>query len=184
MNHQDHVNLIREGVAPGGVSPAPGSLWADLGSGGGAFTLALADLAGPRVRILSLDRDRPALRAQEQAMRAHFPDRSVEYRLADFTRPQDLPSLDGIVMANALHFIPDRDKPRVLGLLRGYLKPGGRLVLVEYNSDHGNLWVPHPLSYPTWEKLAGQAGFLQTRRLASVPSRFLNEIYSALSLTA
>ncbi len=66
--------------------------------------------------------------------------------------------------------------------MRGYLKPGGRLVLVEYNADRGNPWVPFPLAYPTWEALAARAGFVQTRLLATQPSRFLREIYSALSM--
>ena len=41
MTHEDHVSLLRGGV------PGPGGVWADLGSGAGAFTLALADLIGP-----------------------------------------------------------------------------------------------------------------------------------------
>jgi SAM-dependent methyltransferase len=83
-------------------------------------------------------------------------------------------------MANSLHFV--RDKKPVLDLVRGHLKPGGRLVLVEYNADRGNPWVPHPLSYPTWERLAADSGFAETRLLERVPSRFLGEIFSALSL--
>ena len=47
--------------------------------------------------------------------------------------------------------------------MRGYLKPGGRFILVEYNVDSGNTWVPYPLSYPTWEKLAVEVGFRATR---------------------
>jgi len=42
--------------------------------------------------------------------------------------------------------------------------------------------VPCPLSYPARERLAGQAGLVQTRLLATRPSRFLDAIYSALSL--
>jgi hypothetical protein len=83
-------------------------------------------------------------------------------------------------MANSLHFV--RDKASVLTLVRSYLRPGGRLVLIEYNADHGNMWVPHPLSYPTWEKLSLSAGFASTRLLTTVPSRFLGEIFSALSV--
>jgi hypothetical protein len=69
----------------------------------------------------------------------------------------------------------------VLALLRGYLRPGGRLIVVEYNTDHGNMWVPHPFAYPTWVTRAREAGFVDTRLLATIPSRFLGEIYSALS---
>ena len=174
MDHRDHVGLIREGVEGGGTA------WADLGSGEGAFTLALADLLGPGGSIVSVDRDRRALLAQERALRASFPRVALAPIVADFGRPIELPPLDGVVMANSLHF--SRDRLAVLRLVRGYLRPAGRLVLVEYDADHGNPWVPYPLSYATWEGLAGDAGFRGTRRLASVPSRFLGSIYSALSL--
>ncbi len=113
-------------------------------------------------------------------MRARFPGTTVHYIAADFTRPVELPPLDGLVMANSLHY--QRNKGPVLQLVRGYLKPGGRLILVEYNTDHGNPWVPHPISYPTWEDLARRNGFDSTQLLATVPSRFLREIYSALSV--
>jgi hypothetical protein len=43
------------------------------------------------------------------------------------------------------------------------------------------MWVPYPLSYATWEELAQQSGFSSTRLLATVPSRFFREIYSAAS---
>jgi ubiquinone/menaquinone biosynthesis C-methylase UbiE len=174
MDHRDHVRLIREGVEGGGTA------WADLGSGTGAFTLALADLLGPGGSIVSVDRDRGALQAQERALREAFPKVALTPVVADFGRPLELPPLDGIVMANSLHF--SRDKLAVLRLVRGYLRPSGRLVLVEYDADRGNPWVPYPLSYGTWQRLAGEAGFGQTRRLATVPSRFLGSIYSALSL--
>jgi ubiquinone/menaquinone biosynthesis C-methylase UbiE len=157
-------------------------VWADFGAGQGAFTLALAELIGPQGQIWAIDKDSGALREGERQMRLRFPDRppgATHYQTADFTRPLDLPALDGGVMANALHFI--KHKPGVVQLVRGYLRPGGRLLLVEYNVDRGNLWVPYPLSFPTWEALARQAGFRQVRLLATRPSRFLGEIYSALA---
>ncbi|MEA2576145.1 MAG: hypothetical protein QOH93_3443 [Chloroflexia bacterium] len=174
MEHEDHVRLLQGGI------DGRGGVWADLGSGWGAFTLALADLLGPGATIYSVDKDRSGLREQEAAMRARFPDTTVHYIAADFTRPVDLPPLDGVVMANSLHY--QRHKEPVLQLVQGYLKPGGRFILVEYNTDHGNPWVPHPISYPTWERLAGRVGFDSTQLLATVPSRFLREIYSALSI--
>jgi SAM-dependent methyltransferase len=113
-------------------------------------------------------------------MRARFPAARVHYLAADFTGPLALPPLDGVVMANALHF--QRDQAAVVRALRGRLRPGGRLLLVEYNTDRGNHWVPYPLAYPTWAALARACGFADTRLLRTRPSRFLGEIYSALSV--
>ncbi|HSR25929.1 MAG TPA: class I SAM-dependent methyltransferase [Candidatus Eisenbacteria bacterium] len=171
MEHADLLDLIRDGVAPG--------VWAELGSGAGAFTLALADLLGAGGRIVSVDRDTGALRRQRQAMEARFPAAAVEYVRADFTRPLELPELDGLLMANSLHFVRRREP--LLAAIRGWLRPGGRLLLVEYDADRGNLWVPHPLSYGTWERVAAEHGFTDTRLLARRPSRHLGAIYSALS---
>lgn len=84
-------------------------------------------------------------------------------------------------MANSLHFV--NDKVPVLGLVRSYLRPGGAFVLVEYDADRGNLWVPYPLGYTTWLAAARSAGFNGTRLLGRVPSRFLNAIYASASVT-
>ena len=173
MNHADHVRLLRDGMH------APNGVWADLGSGHGAFTLALAELLNAPARIYSVDLSASALRAQQRAMQDRFPFITVEYRVADFTQALDLPALDGIVMANTLHFV--REKGTVLRLIRSYLKEHGRLILVEYDTDRGNHWVPYPLSYSTWEQVAEQSGFVRTRRLHTVPSSFLGQFYSACS---
>lgn len=174
MEHADHVNLLRDGIPAGGI-------WADFGSGGGAFTLALADLLGPGSTIYSIDRDGRALRRQADAMAGAFPDVAAHYIQADYTNRLELPPLDGVVMANALHFQRGRRKGDVLDLVHGYLAPGGRLLIVEYNTDRGNLWVPHAFSYSTWERLAAEHGFSGTRLLAIRPSRHLREIYSAIA---
>lgn len=173
MQHADHVSLLHGGI------PRPGGVWADLGSGTGAFTLALAELIGPEGHIHSVDTDRGALRVQEKRLQARFPMVHASLVVADFTQPLDLPALDGLVMANSLHF--HRDKEPILRLVQSYLKPGGRLILVEYGTDRGNHWVPYPLSYQTWQALARRSGFTGTQRLATRPSRFLGQIYSALS---
>jgi ubiquinone/menaquinone biosynthesis C-methylase UbiE len=173
MNHEDHVRLLRKGIAE------PGGVWADFGSGAGAFTLALADLLGTEGSIYSVDKDRGALKEQERAMRVRFPGIRVEYINADFMQRLALPQLDGVVMANSLHFV--RNKDAVLQLVRGYLKPGGRLLIVEYNADRGNMWVPYPFSFRSWELLARKNGFAHTQLLTTVPSRFFGEIYSAMS---
>jgi ubiquinone/menaquinone biosynthesis C-methylase UbiE len=173
MDHTDHINLLRGGI------DGSGGVWADLGAGAGAFTLALAELIGPTGEIHAVDRDANALRANGRAMRARFPQARVRYQAADFTLPLALPLLDGIVMANALHF--QRDQDAVVRSLRGHLRPGGRLLIVEYNIERTNFAVPYPVPYARWERLAGDAGFEHTELLARRPSRFLREIYSAVS---
>lgn len=173
MNHDDHVALLRSGV------DQPGGVWADFGSGTGAFTLALADLIGPAGMIYSIERDRAALVQQERSLRECFPNTIVHYRPADFTRPIDLPPLDGIVMANALHF--QRYPEPIVKLLKNYLRTEGRFIIVEYNIEQGNSAVPYPVSFRRWNELAAQCGFADTELLMTRPSRFLKEIYSAVS---
>ena len=177
MDHADHVRLLA-----GGVRQNEGGTWADLGAGSGAFTLALADLIGPHGVIHAVDRDRGALAELRSSFVSAVPQAEVRTHVADFTRPLELADLDGIVMANSLHFVDE--KIPVVALVRGYLRSGGRLLLVEYDSDHGNPYVPHPMTFETWRSLAAEAGFVDTQRLASVPSRFLRQIYSALSLAS
>ena len=170
MNHADLVGLLEDGVTE------RGGHWADLGSGEGAFTLALAELIGPGAHITAVDRDAGALRSLQSD---RFPGAVVDTRVANFTQPLDLTNLDGVVMANSLHFV--KDKAPVLESVRRMLRPGGRLIVVEYGTDRGNPWVPHPFSYETWEKMAAQAGFVRTRRLRTIPSRHLGSMYSAVS---
>ena len=178
MIHADHVNLLRGGTRDDATI---GGVWADFGSGSGAFTLALADLIGPTGVIHSIDRDADALKQQARSMRDRFPTTLVYYHTADFTcpLPDSLPALDGIVMANALHF--HRDQEPIVRLLKSYLSSQGKLILVEYNIEQGNSAVPYPISYGLWGDLAKRSGFTHTRLLATRPSRFLKEIYSAVS---
>jgi SAM-dependent methyltransferase len=166
LNRSDLVALIKDGV------DEPGGRWADLGAGDGAFTFALADLLGPGAQITAVEKDARAMQGLENRF---------DVRVADFTKPLDLHDLDGIVMANSLHFV--RDKDPVLESVRGMLQQGGRLVIVEYGADTGNPWVPYPFTYPRWEKMVARAGFTKTRLMKTVPSRWLGSMYSALSLS-
>jgi len=166
VNHADLVALIEDAITERGGN------WADLGAGEGAFTRALVDLLGPSAHIVAVDRDAGALRRGLDGT-------AVETKVADFTRPLDLSNLDGIVMANSLHFV--RDKGPVLESVRKMLRPGGKLIVVEYGSDRGNPWVPHPFTFERWRQMAARAGFAKTRLLRTIPSRHLGSMYSAVS---
>ena len=168
MNHADLLGLIEDAI-----TERRGN-WADLGAGEGAFTRALADLLGPSAHIIAVDRDAGALRRGLAGT-------AIDTKVADFTRPLDLSNLDGIVMANSLHFV--RDKGSVLESVRKMLRPGGKLIVVEYGTDRGNPWVPHPFTFERWRQMAAQAGFEKTRLLRTIPSRHLGSMYSAVSVS-
>jgi len=154
-------------------------VWADFGAGSGAFTLALRELVGADATIYAVDKDRSSLHELERAYRARFGTSSNLILLPkDFSANLDLPALDGIVMANSLHFFKDRGK--ALQHVRTFLKPNGRLLVVEYNVDAGNPWVPYPISFEAFRTLAARAGLGEPRLLAKHPSSFLREFYSAL----
>jgi SAM-dependent methyltransferase len=175
MDHRDHLALIRGGV------PAPGGTWADIGAGEGAFTLALADVLGPGARIVAVDRDAGALRTNAEAMARRFPATELATLVADLGGPLDLPALDGLVAANSLHFVPRAHQVAAVRALAAHLRPGGPFIVVEYDADRGNPWVPHPFSVRGWERLAAEAGLEGTTEIGRVPSRFLGAIYGAVS---
>jgi ubiquinone/menaquinone biosynthesis C-methylase UbiE len=173
VNHSDLVGLLEDAIT------GRGGRWAELGAGEGNFTLALADLLGPGAHITAVDRDSGALKTLAEQMGRRFPNIAVEIEVADFTRRLRLSGLDGIVMANSLHFV--RDKAPVLESVRKMLRPGGTLIVVEYGTNSGNPWVPHPFTFERWEKMAAQAGFVKTRLLRTIPSRYTGSMYSAVS---
>jgi SAM-dependent methyltransferase len=180
MDHRDHVALIRGGIDQSGV-PGAGGTWADIGAGEGAFTLALADVLGPGARIIAIDRDAGALRANADAMARRFPATQLTTLVADLDRPVDLPMLDGLVAANVLHFVPRARQVAAIRSLAAHLRPDAPFIVVEYDADRGNPWVPHPFSMRGWERLAAEAGLEGTTEIGRVPSRFLGAIYGAVS---
>jgi SAM-dependent methyltransferase len=184
MDHRDHVALLRPGVPrrDAGEAAGPAPVWADLGAGTGAFTLALAELLGPGATILAVDRDAGALRRAVDAVRAGFPAVTVEPVVADLealAADRSLPALDGMVAANSLHFLDHGRQAIVLRGLAMALLPGAPCLVVEYDADRGNPWVPNPFSARSWPDLATAAGLVRPRPLGRVPNRFLGAIYSA-----
>jgi len=163
-----------------GVEKA-GGIWADLGCGDGIFTSALYTLLQPDSEIYAVDKSRRALHALARNFAESYPEAVVHPILADFTLPLSLPPLDGLVMANSLHFV--RQKRPALTRLAGLLKPGGRLIIVEYNTTRGNYAVPHPLDEAGFLKLATEVGLREARIIARIPSTFLGEMYAGSAIS-
>jgi ubiquinone/menaquinone biosynthesis C-methylase UbiE len=174
VNHDDHVRLIRPGVEGGGRR------WLELGAGEGAFTLALADLLGSDGSITAVDRDGRALDRMRADLAARFPGIRVESVVGDFRATLPPGEFDGLLAANSLHFVTD--PAAVLRGAAARLVPGGRVVVVEYDADRGNPWVPHPFSAGRFREIARAAGLEESREIGREPSRFLGAIYAAIAV--
>ena len=161
------------------VKPAPG-IWVDLGSGTGTFTHALASILTPPSRIHAIDIDRKALTGIE---RETLPS-GVEVRttVADLADPATLSAigeqtLDGILAANALHFV--RDVEGVLARWIARLAPGGRVVVIEYDRRAASRWVPYPLPPLRLTAIAATLGLSRPTVTARRPSEYSGELYVA-----
>ena len=176
MNLRDAIALIELAV------PRPGGrgVWADLGAGDGTFTRALAELLGSTATIYAVDRDTRAIAALKRfATKANARVVPVE---ADFAVLPELPGLggqwlDGMVLANALHFV--RGPERVLARIAQTVRPGGRVVLVEYDERPPSRWVPYPIPAQRLPSLAAAAGLSAPVVVATRPSAFGGVLYAA-----
>ena len=175
MDHGGRVELVRRAVS------APGEVWIDFGSGDGAFTLALAELTGPTATLYSVDRDARALDRQRMEMARLYPGVRLFALAADFTRPLDLPRADGALAANALHYVKHVEE--TVRLLAAYLRPGGSLVVVEYEHARANPWVPYPLPFARLREVARAAGLPEPELVGRSPSRYHGGMYAARSVT-
>lgn len=172
------IELIQDGVP---AADTAGAVWADFGAGTGNFTRALRSLLAPTSIIYAVERDADS----HQRLRASLARESTNARIrclhADFSQSLDLPPLDGVLMANSLHF--NRDQAAVLARVASYLRSGGRLLLVEYDLQVPRPWVPFPVPFTGFEKLAAtvglQAPVLVGTRKASWPSRMM---YAAVAM--
>ena len=171
MTHQDAVKLLRN-------VPAPGETWADLGAGSGTFTHAFSELLGPAGRVLAVDRNASALRQIGEMS----PDGAVIETLhADFAEALALPALNGLLLANSLHFV--RQQVPVLRHLAGFLKPEGKALFLEYDTPRASPWNPYPLPFARLSEVVAAAGLGGLRELSRRPSAFGGrELYLAVAV--
>ncbi|PBQ33527.1 methyltransferase type 11 [Sphingobacteriaceae bacterium] len=147
--------------------------WADLGCGKGFFTEALARQLSPGSKIYAVDKS-------DGLLLDSLPEIQIAFQKANFEKEHlDLKNLDGILMANSFHFV--EDKKKLLKKLSQYLMPDAEFILIEYDTDKANPWVPYPISFLNLKKLFIELGFFSVEKMADTQSLYSSgRIYSAL----
>ena len=155
----------------------PNQQWADLGCGEGLFTRALANLLGKDSIIHAVDINLRSL--------SSFPDLenhvTIKKHKSDFIN-QEAPfnGIDGVLMANSFHFV--KNKSIFISKLKIQLKPAHVLLLVEYDTDVSNSWVPYPISFKSLEKFFRENGYNSILKLHETPSLYNRaNIYSVVA---
>jgi predicted RNA methylase len=140
--------------------------WADIGAGTGIFTLIIMELL-EQGKVYAVDKSPHALWSLKPS-----PGVELEIIEADFNDPMDLPEeLDGIIMANALHFAENHLE--VIKNVTSYLQTDGAFILVEYETDNPRPpWVPFPLKFNTFKSLCIRAGMNEPVLLGSMESAY------------
>ncbi|MBV4355732.1 class I SAM-dependent methyltransferase [Pinibacter aurantiacus] len=148
--------------------------WADFGCGSGLFTKALASMLPASSVIYAVDMQ-PSLAPNVLPNKTR-----IEVIKADFVNDQlELPNLNGILMANSLHYV--KDKKSFLLSVTGKLVSDPQFVIVEYNTLSSNRWVPYPIDFSSLKQLFAGIGFTTIKKINERTSIY-NEVkmYSAL----
>jgi len=163
---------IEEVVAQIGLQA--GDLVADIGAGTGIFSVPLARAVGPGGRVMSVEVDPgflPLIR--DKAAQANLD--NIQPVLGKFEDPR-IPrgDMDVVFFHDVLHHIADR--ANYLQRVASYVKPGGRVVIVDYDMNVPG--VPHsnqPEMLISPDQVAGwmrAAGFSLTREVGMFDDKF------------
>jgi len=147
--------------------------WADLGCGDGTFTYALAHLLAPGSSIIAVDS------LPQRLNKTVENNVSIQFQQSDISLESfSLPRLDGILMANSLHYI--QQKESLVKRLERCFNTEKQFLIVEYESDTPNRWVPFPITFGKLNALFDSLGYGAVTKVNERPSSFGGTMYAAL----
>jgi ubiquinone/menaquinone biosynthesis C-methylase UbiE/mono/diheme cytochrome c family protein len=146
-----------------------GATVADVGSGTGYYTWRLAEQVGPTGKVYAVDVQQSMLDLTKDAVAQHKL-ANVEYLLADDDNPR-LPegSVDLVFIAYAYHEFGDPQA--MMRRIRRALKPGGRVVILEYAKE-SSIAPATPLHKMSFEEIRREiepVGFVVDQLLDFLP---------------
>lgn len=177
MTPADAITLLAPAVA------GTGGTWLDLGAGAGTFTRALASLLGGTGRVVAVERDPAALQALRLLAREAELEGRVEVLEGDLQAVDRVPGIherryDGALLANVLHFLAG--PASILAGVAKLVRPGAAVVIIEYEREAANRYVPHPLPLAALQRAAAGAGLGMPRVVGRRPSLWQGEMYCAV----
>lgn len=169
MTESEAAKLIESGLTT--TSP---QRWADLGCGSGVFTRALASLLPSGSQIIGVDVN------QSSSPEGLLNGVELTFVKSDFTRLDfSNQSFDGFLLANSLHYVVDQAD--FLEALISRLNLAGRLIIVEYDTNNSNQWVPFPVSYSKLTSMVQSIGQGQISKIGERQSIYQQGlIYSSV----
>jgi len=171
MTLQEGIALIKTDK----IDSFKAATWADLGCGSGLFTNALASLLADESTIYAADKNLSSFHKDSSLKSILI--KPVEL---NFERtPLPFNNLDGILMANSLHYV--KNKKDFFEKIKTCLNENGCFLIVEYNMETANHWVPYPISFLSLKKLFHDIGFSFVEKISERPSAFnRGNLYSAI----
>jgi predicted methyltransferase len=151
------------------INVAAGSTVADIGAGSGYFTERLARLVGPTGKVYAADIQAGML----DLIRARLARERITNVSLVLSAPADpklpLQAIDLALMVDVYHEL--HDPQAVLGHIRESLKPGGRLVLLEYKGEDPSIPIlpSHKMTVAQAKLEVEAEGFVLTTTDSSLP---------------
>lgn len=173
---RDRYQKPSEVIAALGLKP--GMAVADLGSGSGYFTRRFVEAVTDKGVVYAVDVEPEMLAyAKESIVHMHVP-YTAEFILARPDNPKlPLESLDLLFVCNTIHHLEDRSK--YFRELRSSLKPGARIVIIDFYPDErsGDLGFPkrHLVSQDTVVEEMIAAGYQLAREHRFLPKQYFLE---------
>ena len=163
----------RPGVVIDALELWAGEVVADLGAGSGYFAFRIATRVGKTGRVLAVeiqDEMLKTIRQRAAALKAT----NVEAVRGSETDPK-LPAgvVDLVLMVDVYHELTYPFE--VMTKVRAALKPGGRVVFVEYRKEDPQIPIKelHKMSVDQLTKEMKAIGLVQLRRVESLPSQHI-----------
>lgn len=118
----------------------PGMSIADFGAGVGFYSIALAKAVGPSGRVYAIDIQKDLLsKLQNDAEKENLHNIKLIWSDLDLPKSSTLDDndIDRVVIANVLFQLEDKDI--ILEEARRILKPGGKMLFIEWRDSFGGM---------------------------------------------